>query len=144
PDWIAGDSTLTALSPTGRDFFRRCAPSSTASPPSSRKWWLSSADMAACHRLLPGIPARRERFFWRSRGGLGERRERGHGHLYLSIQGQRYDASGSPLGDSFQINAYTTREREVPLSRAIPRGLGQVALGFSIFESRPTALEAPL
>ncbi len=62
----------------------------------------------------------------------------------LSIQGQRYDASGSPLGDSFQINAYTTSEREVPLSRAIPRGLGQVALGFSIFESRPTALEAPL
>jgi len=33
---------------------------------------------------------------------------------YRSIQGQRYDANGVPVGDQFQVNAYTTYSQNSP------------------------------
>jgi hypothetical protein len=39
---------------------------------------------------------------------------RGDYHTSFSVQGQRYDASGSPIGQQFQVNTYTTSEQFAP------------------------------
>jgi len=41
---------------------------------------------------------------------------------YSSIQGQRYDASGTPVGGQFQVNSYTTSFQRRPGVAADPRG----------------------
>jgi hypothetical protein len=45
---------------------------------------------------------------WQSEGGAGSDTSD------LSIQGQRYDGSGTPQGGEFQVNTYTTGDQEVP------------------------------
>ncbi len=39
-----------------------------------------------------------------------------------SVQGQRFDFAGNPVGEQFQINAYTTGSQAAPAVRADPNG----------------------
>ena len=48
---------------------------------------------------------------WQSNGQRGQR------HIRGLVQGQRYDASGSPLGGEFQVNTYTTNDQIAPVGR---------------------------
>jgi len=46
---------------------------------------------------------------WESHGSAGG------GTAGYSVQGQRYDASGAPVGGQFQVNTYTTGNQQAPL-----------------------------
>ena len=39
-----------------------------------------------------------------------------------SIQGQRYGSNGAPIGEQFQVNAYTTLSQRSPSIAAVPNG----------------------
>src|SRR5262245_36970659 len=53
---------------------------------------------------------------WRSLGSLGSDTD------YDSIQGQRYDTTGAPVGIQFQVNTYTTSFQLEPAVAADPMG----------------------
>lgn len=52
---------------------------------------------------------------WESLGSYGPA-------YFKSIQGQRYDLSGNPLGDQFQVNTYTGNDKLAPAVAADPLG----------------------
>jgi hypothetical protein len=68
------------------------------------------------------------------------------------IFGQRYAASGSPLGPEFRINSYTTNTQQTPSVAAEPSGsfvvvwnsYGQDGSGFGVFGQRYDGSGAPL
>ena len=70
-------------------------------------------------QVLPAVAANGDRDFmvlWQSAGSPGDDTSSS------SIQGQRYDAAGAPLGEQFQVNAYTTGSQVRPSVAADPTG----------------------
>ncbi|HVN37381.1 MAG TPA: hypothetical protein VMW19_04305 [Myxococcota bacterium] len=53
---------------------------------------------------------------WQSTGSPGSDSDQG------SIQGQRYDSSGTPVGGQFQVNTYTTASQAAPTVATDPAG----------------------
>jgi hypothetical protein len=53
---------------------------------------------------------------WDSNGGSGS------DTAGLSVQGQRFDSSGSPIGAQFQVNTYTTSDQIAPSIASDPTG----------------------
>jgi len=73
----------------------------------------------------------------------------------LSVQGQRYDASGSPIGGQFQINTYTTNAQDQPqvasdsagnfvVVWASSGGAGTDTSGYSVQGQRYDATASPV
>jgi hypothetical protein len=62
-----------------------------------------------------------------------------------SIQAQRYDAAGAPLGGQFQVNTYTTNAQRLPAPAADGQGRFAIAwqsFGSSGSDTSPTSIQA--
>lgn len=70
-------------------------------------------------QLLPAVALAPSGSFvtvWQSTGSNGDDTSE------TSIQGQRYNATGTPLGGEFQVNSYTTGEQVLPAIAVAPSG----------------------